>query len=113
MVQGKFIRIEFNPSGQITGANIDRYLLEKSRVTHQTSKERNYHIFYQLLKGAPQDVKETLLLDGTLNDYRFIKNSNKNIEGVDDVQEFKDLLVSLYAAYDGFMFSYIARLLST
>ena len=91
--QGKFIRIEFNPSGQITGANIERYLLEKSRVTHQTSKERNYHIFYQLLKGASAEMKEKLLLDGALTDYRFIKASNKNIEGVDDVQDFQTLLV--------------------
>lgn len=55
--QGKFIRIEFNPIGHINGANIERYLLEKSRVTHQTAKERNYHIFYQLLRGAPAELK--------------------------------------------------------
>jgi myosin heavy subunit len=59
---GKFIRIEFNPSGQITGANIERYLLEKSRVTHQTSKERNYHIFYQLLKGSDKELKGSSFL---------------------------------------------------
>ena len=56
---GKFIRIEFNPSGQITGANIERYLLEKSRVTHQTSLVRNYHILYQLLKGADKELNGT------------------------------------------------------
>ncbi|KAJ3333752.1 hypothetical protein HDU76_004248 [Blyttiomyces sp. JEL0837] len=81
---GKFIRLEFNPAGQICGANIERYLLEKSRVTHQTSKERNYHIFYQLIKGAPKQIKDTLLLDGTLNDYNFTKDSRKDIELVDD-----------------------------
>ncbi|KAI9209032.1 P-loop containing nucleoside triphosphate hydrolase protein, partial [Polychytrium aggregatum] len=86
---GKFIRIEFNSSGQIAGANIQRYLLEKSRVTHQTSKERNYHIFYQLLKGATPDIREKLLLDGGANDYAFTKESNKTIDGVDDVAEFK------------------------
>ncbi|KAI9002018.1 P-loop containing nucleoside triphosphate hydrolase protein [Gaertneriomyces semiglobifer] len=92
---GKFIRIEFTATGHIAGANIDWYLLEKSRVTHQTSKERNYHIFYQLLKGADEAVKARLLLDGSLNDYRFTKNSNKNIDGVDDAAEFKLLQESM------------------
>lgn len=55
--QGKFIRIEFNNSGNIAGANIERYLLEKSRVTHQTSKERNFHVFYQLMAGADKELK--------------------------------------------------------
>ncbi|KNE73324.1 hypothetical protein AMAG_20747, partial [Allomyces macrogynus ATCC 38327] len=88
---GKFVRIEFSASGQIAGANIERYLLEKSRVTHQTAKERSYHIFYQLVKGASPDLKKQLLLDAGLNDYNFIKSSNKNIEGVDDVADFVQL----------------------
>jgi len=92
---GKFIRIEFNANGQIGGPNIKKYLFEKSRVTHQTSKERNYHVFYQLLKGASEDIKKSLLLDKTLNDYEFVKNSNKNIDDVDDAAEFKDLRESM------------------
>lgn len=92
---GKFIRIEFGASGQIAGANIERYLLEKSRVTHQSSKERNYHIFYQLLKGGSAEIKQALLLDGTAADYRFTKNSNKNIDGVDDAADFKSICESL------------------
>jgi myosin protein heavy chain len=51
---GKFIRIFFSPSGAIAGANIDWYLLEKSRVTARAEGERSFHVFYQLLKGAKQ-----------------------------------------------------------
>ncbi|KAJ3295285.1 hypothetical protein HDU79_009472 [Rhizoclosmatium sp. JEL0117] len=89
---GKFIRLEFNPAGQICSANIERYLLEKSRVTHQTGKERNYHVFYQLMKGASPELKSKLLLEGDLNDYMFVKDSRKDIEGVDDSAEFKTLV---------------------
>lgn len=51
---GKFIRIFFSPAGTIAGANIDWYLLEKSRVTARAQGERNFHVFYQLLKGAKE-----------------------------------------------------------
>ncbi|KAI7887840.1 P-loop containing nucleoside triphosphate hydrolase protein [Mucor mucedo] len=91
---GKFIRIEFNNRAQICGANIEWYLLEKSRVHQQTSKERNYHIFYQLLE-ADEDIKKLLLLDGQAQDYNFIKQSNKRIEGVDDAEEYVKLCKSL------------------
>ncbi|KAI8374948.1 P-loop containing nucleoside triphosphate hydrolase protein [Choanephora cucurbitarum] len=91
---GKFIRIEFNDQAQICGANFEWYLLEKSRVHQQSPKERNYHIFYQLLE-AEQDIKQQLLLEGHVDDYQFIKQSNKKIEGVDDAKEFQSLSKSL------------------
>lgn len=56
---GKFIRISFSPDGSIAGANIDWYLLEKSRVVVRSGAERCFHVFYQLmeaggvLKGQP------------------------------------------------------------
>lgn len=63
-IQGKFIRIEFTPSGSIAGATIDWYLLEKSRVTARSEKERSFHVFYQLLKGASGAMKreQTLVM---------------------------------------------------
>lgn len=55
---GKFVRIEFtSTTGAIAGATIDWYLLEKSRVTNRSEKERSFHVFYQLLKGARADLK--------------------------------------------------------
>lgn len=49
---GKFVRISFSPDGSIAGANIDWYLLEKSRVVFRSEAERSFHVFYQLLEGG-------------------------------------------------------------
>ena len=49
---GKFIRISFSPDGSIAGANIDWYLLEKSRVVVRSEAERNFHVFYQLMEAG-------------------------------------------------------------
>uniref|UniRef100_A0A2N9EFJ8 Myosin motor domain-containing protein n=1 Tax=Fagus sylvatica TaxID=28930 RepID=A0A2N9EFJ8_FAGSY len=45
---GKFVEIQFDASGRISGAAIRTYLLERSRVVQITDPERNYHCFYQL-----------------------------------------------------------------
>ena len=49
---GKFVRISFAPDGSIAGANIDWYLLEKSRVVVRSEAERSFHVFYMLLVGG-------------------------------------------------------------
>jgi myosin heavy subunit len=41
---------------EIKGAVITNYLLEKSRIVNIASGERNYHIFYNLLKGADKEL---------------------------------------------------------
>uniref|UniRef100_A0A8C5AFT2 Myosin, heavy chain 10, non-muscle n=1 Tax=Gadus morhua TaxID=8049 RepID=A0A8C5AFT2_GADMO len=55
---GKFIRINFDVTGYIVGANIETYLLEKSRAIRQAKDERTFHVFYQLLAGAGEHLKE-------------------------------------------------------
>src|SRR6202000_1747627 len=71
---GKFIRIEFSRSGQIAGAFIDWYLLEKSRVVHLNSHERNYHVFYQLLRGADKSMRNDFLLGDTeIDDFEYTR----------------------------------------
>jgi len=58
---GKFIEIHFNKN-KVSGGFISHYLLEKSRIVSQSSKERNYHIFYRLCCGAPLELKEKFQL---------------------------------------------------
>ncbi len=43
---GKFIKLYVNSDDRIIGANIENYLLEKSRITSYNNLEKSYHIFY-------------------------------------------------------------------
>ncbi|KAI9828268.1 MAG: hypothetical protein M1819_004593 [Sarea resinae] len=90
---GKFIRIELMKSGQIIGAYIDWYLLEKSRVVNLNANERNYHVFYQLLRGATPKMKDQFLLrDMDVNDFVYTRKGNEAIIGVSDSDEWNSLL---------------------
>ena len=93
---GKFIKIQINNSNnELSGAHIDWYLLEKSRVISQDKNERNYHVFYQLLKGASNEMLEKLLLNtnSSLNDFQYLKNGLTNsIETINDTQDFNNLM---------------------
>ncbi|KAH3748163.1 myosin heavy chain, striated muscle-like [Dreissena polymorpha] len=86
---GKFIRIHFGPSGKIAGADIEHYLLEKSRVTYQQPAERNYHIFYQILTPVFPKMHEMCLVQPDPGLYSFINQGVLTVDGIDDVAEMK------------------------
>jgi len=54
---GKYLEMQFDAQGQPAGANVINYLLEKTRVVAQIKNERNFHIFYQFTKAAPQKYR--------------------------------------------------------
>ena len=54
---GKFLTLQFSPSGRMQGAYIRTYLLEKSRITSQLENEQNYHVLYQVAHGLPEKLR--------------------------------------------------------
>ncbi|XP_077382230.1 uncharacterized protein LOC144021878 isoform X5 [Festucalex cinctus] len=91
---GKFIRINFDVAGYIVGANIETYLLEKSRATRQAKDERTFHIFYQMLHGASEATKSDLLL-GTADEYRFLSGGSIAVPGQSDAENFTQTMDSM------------------
>ncbi|OQR72193.1 myosin heavy chain 95F-like [Tropilaelaps mercedesae] len=70
---GKFIEIHFGNDYSVVGGYISHYLLEKSRIVSQATDERNYHIFYQLLAGADEGLRQKLGLTNP-EDYNYLRN---------------------------------------
>uniref|UniRef100_A0A665SWW6 Myosin heavy chain, fast skeletal muscle-like n=1 Tax=Echeneis naucrates TaxID=173247 RepID=A0A665SWW6_ECHNA len=85
---GKFIRIHFGTTGKLASADIETYLLEKSRVTFQLSAERSYHIFYQLMTGHKPELIEALLITTNPYDYHMVSQGEISVKSIDDVEEF-------------------------
>ncbi|XP_031843700.1 myosin heavy chain isoform X12 [Nomia melanderi] len=84
---GKFIRIHFGPSGKLAGADIETYLLEKARVISQQALERSYHIFYQMMSGSVNGLKEQCFLSNNIYDYNNVSQGKITIPNVDDGEE--------------------------
>ncbi|XP_067293099.1 unconventional myosin-IXAb isoform X2 [Pseudorasbora parva] len=59
---GKFIQVNYQESGTVRGAYVEKYLLEKSRLVYQEHNERNYHVFYYLLAGASEEERTSFHL---------------------------------------------------
>ncbi|VDM56347.1 unnamed protein product [Angiostrongylus costaricensis] len=100
---GKFVEIHFGSDDRVAGGFASHYLLEKSRLCHQTNGERNYHIFYQLIAGAPNDLFKKLRLNPPDKFKRYHRSSSLNASKreiltdaiVDDVADFSHLVNAL------------------
>ncbi|XP_071733155.1 myosin-1-like [Rutidosis leptorrhynchoides] len=92
---GKLIEIHFSEIGKISGASIQTFLLEKSRVVQCAEGERSYHSFYQLCAGAPPYLRDKLNLK-SVHEYKYLQQSNcYSIPGVNDAEEFGIVMEAL------------------
>ncbi|CAK8568477.1 unnamed protein product [Lathyrus sativus] len=83
---GKFVEIQFDSKGKISGAAIRTYLLERSRVVQTTHPERNYHCFYQLC-ASERDAEKYKL--GHPSHFHYLNQSKVyELDGVSSAEEY-------------------------
>ncbi|XP_071726546.1 myosin-12 [Rutidosis leptorrhynchoides] len=84
---GKFVEIQFDKQGKISGAAVRTYLLERSRVCQVSDPERNYHCFYMLCAAPPEDVKRFKL--GDPRTFHYLNQTNcYEVANIDDGREY-------------------------
>ena len=86
---GKWIKLSFNSRSKISDCKIVTYLLEKSRVSHQPSGERNYHIFHMMNAACSSEQRERYFLSAN-DTYAYIPFVESG--GLDDVENFRELM---------------------
>ena len=95
---GKYVKIKFNNvTNVIEGAEMYTYLLEKSRITELSSMERNFHIFYYLLKGAEDSFLNELYLKRDLKYYNYLwhnqsGNQVTEVPSINDKECYKEVI---------------------
>ncbi|PPS17756.1 hypothetical protein GOBAR_AA02779 [Gossypium barbadense] len=109
---GKFVELQFDKNGRISGAAVRTYLLERSRVCQISNPERNYHCFYLLCAAPPEfsracrlayaannrqwlimfsgnfQVREKFKLGDPKSFHYLNQSSCYALDGVDDAQEY-------------------------
>ncbi|XP_042212127.1 myosin heavy chain, muscle-like isoform X2 [Homarus americanus] len=86
---GKFIRIHFQPSGKLSGADIEVYLLEKARVISQQPAERSYHIFYEMMADQIKTIKPMCFLSDDIYDYHYVSQGKVTVPSIDDGEDMQ------------------------
>uniref|UniRef100_A0A8C4HQ32 Myosin IXA n=1 Tax=Dicentrarchus labrax TaxID=13489 RepID=A0A8C4HQ32_DICLA len=91
---GKFIQVNYQESGTVRGAYVEKYLLEKSRLVYQEHNERNYHVFYYLLAGASEDERKAFHLMKP-EEYHYLSQDCFAVEGEDLKHDFERLQLAM------------------
>jgi myosin heavy subunit len=93
------MKIRFSASSErsltMVGCHTDHYLLEKARVTSHAPGERNFHVFYQVLRGCPPEQREALhITSKETTDFDVLlaaDGSKTSYEGIDDAEDFSNM----------------------
>ena len=87
--------ISFNYKSQPVGGKINNYLLEKSRVIHQSPGEQNFHIFIFVAWHESQRI-EKLDLKPEVNKYELLLDGGVDfIPGMNDLERWDEVIDAL------------------
>lgn len=82
----KYVKIQYDRNGRISGAAVCTYLLERSRVVRIADSERNFHCFYQLCASLEEREKYKL---GNARSFHCLNQSEcYELDGVNDYQKY-------------------------
>ncbi|CAK9016123.1 unnamed protein product [Durusdinium trenchii] len=87
---GKWTQMIISPNMTIEGCSVTDYLLEVTRVCGSAEKERNYHIFFQLLQARDDPELQDLGIEAP-QEYNYIKGSQLTAPGIDDARCFLEV----------------------
>ncbi|KAM4545775.1 unconventional myosin-XIX [Odontesthes bonariensis] len=76
---GKYIQLQLDRCQLLVGASVQTYLLEKTRVSCQPANERNFHIFYQMIKGATDEQRREWKMPHDQS-FVWLPNSEQQVE---------------------------------
>ena len=88
---GKWLAVHFDQSDKIKACKVRSYLLEQSRVVGPSPGERNYHIFYYMLKGSSAAEQTKYGLLDSLSKYAYTKGGEFDAPGTDDSHGWAEL----------------------
>ncbi|ODO09469.1 hypothetical protein I350_03069 [Cryptococcus amylolentus CBS 6273] len=87
---GSYTELQFNERGRLDGLKTIQYYFERSRVSQApVNGERNFHVFYYLIAGAPAEERAFFKL-GDMIDYRYLNCRVRRI-GVEDKHRYSQL----------------------
>ncbi|CAH2302747.1 unconventional myosin-Id [Pelobates cultripes] len=81
---GKYMDINFDFKGDPIGGHINNYLLEKLG-------ERNFHSFYQMILGAPEQTLRSLHIQKDLSAYTYTRSLAQVKSNINDTSEYREV----------------------
>ena len=92
---GKWCAVHFNHVPNIEYTECQVYLLEKTRVVAPNEGERNYHIFYQMLKGASAEDRSKFKLLKAYDEYAYLRGGVEGVDNVDDKSDYAETVAKM------------------